>query len=216
MKLREERGFTLIELALILIIIGIIISLVLKGQDVIESSRMKKFETDVRHWRTSAWLFLERKGAFPGDGDSNGIIGDEATAVLVPGSTVILNANLINPPKANPVSAGSLNFWLYWGTNDASGTLGRKRNVMVICANNDCTQPFEGDDSGGNMKYVEFLDTVIDGARDGTVGLIRAVSTSPLLEGSGDDRTVREVSEAGTAWTSGSTVALVYYIDKNL
>lgn len=219
MKRRAERGFTLIELALILVIIGVIISIVLKGQDVIESSRMKKFETDVRHWRTSAWYFLERKGYFPGDLDNNGIIGDEATGILVPGSTVIQNSNLINPPKPNPITAGSLNFWLYWGTNNYYENPGiRKRNIMVICANNDCTQPFEDSSGGGigNIKYVEFLDSVVDGALDGTVGLVRAVSTSPLLEGTDNDRAVREVIEAGSAWTSGSTVALVYYIDKNL
>lgn len=213
--LKEEQGFSLIELALILIIIGIIISLVLKGQDVIESSRMKRFETDVRHWRTSAWLFLDRKGIFPGDEDKNGIMGDEATALRMPGSTVIQAANMINPPKANPITAGSLNFWIYWGYNGANP----KRNVMVICANNDCTLPFEDEQGLGNMKYVEFIDSVIDGEKDGTKGIARAVSVSPVLDpigGESNDRTVLSVTDLGSAWTSGTTKALVYYLDKGI
>lgn len=213
--LKEEKGFTLIELALILIIIGVIISLVLKGQDLIESSRMKRFETDVRHWRTSAWLYLDRKGIFPGDADDNGIIGDEATALLVPGSTVIQSSNLINPPKANPITAGSLNFWVYMGYNGGNP----KRNLMVICANNDCTRPFEDDKGLGNMKYVEFIDTVIDGEKNGLKGIARAVSVSPVLDpigGDSNDRTVLKVEDTGTAWTSGETKALVYYLDKGI
>jgi type II secretory pathway pseudopilin PulG len=210
--IREEKGFTLIELALILVIIGIIISIVLKGQDVVESSRMKRFESEVRHWRTSAWLYLERKGRFPGDGDDNGIIGDETTPI--PGSTVIQNANLINPPKANPVTAGSLNFWIYWGY-DGGSTGQRKLNVMVICANDSCNQAFQGNDKAGNIKYVEFIDAVVDGEIDGNDGLIRASSVTPVLDGTGDDRTVTSVGPS-SAWTADSTVAMIYYIEKHL
>lgn len=212
-RMKEEKGFTLIELAIVLIIIGVIISIVLKGQDIVESSRMKKFETEVRHWRTSAWYFLDRKGTFPGDEDRNGIIGDEATALRKPGSTAIQSANLINPPKANPVTTGSLQFWIYWGFNGAE----TKRNVMVICANNDCTRPFEDDKGVGNMKYVEFIDTVTDGSIDGTKGYARAASITPQLDpvgGDSNDRTVIAIDDPGSPWTSGETKALVYYIDK--
>ncbi|MBI4843799.1 MAG: hypothetical protein HY809_05670 [Nitrospirae bacterium] len=215
MNLREEKGFSLIELALILVIIGIIISIVLKGQDVIESSRMKRFETEVRHWRTTAWLFLERKGNFPGDTNNNGIIGDESTGVI-PGTLAIQSANLINPPKSNPLVAGSLNFWLYWGYDGAETS---KKNVMVICANDDCSLPFEGNEGAGNMKYVEFLDAVIDGQIDGNDGRVRAGSDSPVLDPAGagvsNDRTVKSVPPS-TSWTSGTTKALIYYIDQHI
>ncbi|MDO8281801.1 MAG: prepilin-type N-terminal cleavage/methylation domain-containing protein [Thermodesulfovibrionia bacterium] len=213
--LKEEKGFTLIELAIVLIIIGIIISIVLKGQDIVESSRMKKFETEVRHWKTSAWYFMDRKGIFPGDQDRNGIIGDEATALRVPGSTVIQGANLINPPKENPVKTGSLQFWIYWGYNGSEP----KRNVMVICANNDCTVPFEDDHGAGNLKYVEFIDTVTDGTIDGTKGFARAASVPPILDplgGDSNDRTVIAVTDPGSAWATGVTKALVFYVDKGV
>ncbi len=212
--IREEKGFSLIELALILVIIGIIISIVLKGQDVVESSRMKRFESEIRHWRTSAWLYLERKGTFPGDADQDGIIGNESTGVI-PGSTVIQNANLINPPKANPVSSGSLNFWIYWGYDGGGGTGSRALNVMVICANDACDVPFGGNDKSGNMKYVEFIDAVVDGEVDGTEGLVKASSVSPEFAppNTGNDRAVTSVGPPG-AWTSEATMSLIYYVEK--
>jgi len=218
MKINEKKGFSLIELALILVIIGIIVGIVLKGQDVIESSRIKRFETEVRQWRTSAWLYLERKGRFPGDSDNNGIIGDEATP-LTPGSIIILNSNLYNTPNANTMSAGSLNFWWDWGNN--GDTTEKKKNVMIICVDRDCDGTFSDKKASGNMKYVEFIDTVIDGVPDGTKGLIRAIETKPTLDppsGDTDDRTVIKVDDtAGTPyWTPGVTRAMVFYIDKRL
>lgn len=217
MKIKEKKGFTLLELALILVIIGIIIGIILKGRDVVESSRLKRFESEVRHWRTSAWVYLDRKGTFPGDSDNNGIIGDEVSPT-VPGSTVILNADLLNPPKANPITAGSLNFWLYWGNN---GNTDIKKNVMVICVSNDCEETYEGDVSSGNMKYVEFIDAVVDGTADGTTGLVRAVSTKPELDppsGDTNDRTVTKIddTEGTPGWITGETRAMVYYIDNRL
>ncbi len=217
MKIRDEKGFSLIELALILVIIGIIISIVLKGQDVIESSRMKKFETEIRHWRSSAWLFLERKGTFPGDTDNNGIMGDEATPV--PGSLQVANQNLMNAPKENPINAGSLQFWLYWGNNGGTESGGVRRNVMVICANDDCTLSFEDSGGSGNMKYVEFIDAVVDGVVDGANGLALAATTTPVLDppeaGAGNERAVTSVGDFGP-WESGLSKALVYFIDKRL
>jgi prepilin-type N-terminal cleavage/methylation domain-containing protein len=213
MNMRRENGFTLIELAIVMVIIGTIIMAMLKGRDLIETARLKKFESEVRSWRTSAWLYLERKGRFPGDGDDNGIIGDETTPV--PGSAVIQNADLINPPKANPVVVGSLSFWIYWGY-DGGGSGKRKQNVMVICASDDCESAYTDNSGTGNLEYVEFLDVVIDGVADGTDGYIRAVNTAPaLFPVNGDDRAVTSVG-AGADWTSGDSKALVYFIDDKI
>ena len=77
--LRDEKGFTLIELAIVLVIIGIILGAVLKGQDLIASARAKKFVNDAgREWEVGTWTHFDRKGRFPGDADSNGVIGEDA------------------------------------------------------------------------------------------------------------------------------------------
>ena len=39
---RNEKGFTLVELAIVLVIIGIILGAVLKGQELINSAKIKR------------------------------------------------------------------------------------------------------------------------------------------------------------------------------
>jgi len=47
-----NKGFTLIEMAIVLIIIGIIIGAVVKGKDIIKSAEQKKLYTKyVRTWQ---------------------------------------------------------------------------------------------------------------------------------------------------------------------
>ncbi|MCL4558301.1 MAG: prepilin-type N-terminal cleavage/methylation domain-containing protein, partial [Deltaproteobacteria bacterium] len=55
--MRNERGFTLIELSIVLVIIGIIIGAVLKGQDLIQNARNKKFINDVKKWEIALWAY---------------------------------------------------------------------------------------------------------------------------------------------------------------
>ncbi len=46
--LRNAKGFTLVELAIVLVIIGIILGAVLKGQELINNAKMKRAYNDVR------------------------------------------------------------------------------------------------------------------------------------------------------------------------
>jgi len=65
MKLR--RGFTLIEIAIVLVIIGLILGGVLKGQELINSARVRSM-TDQVNGITAAWFaFQDRYRALPGD-----------------------------------------------------------------------------------------------------------------------------------------------------
>ncbi|MDQ7073963.1 MAG: prepilin-type N-terminal cleavage/methylation domain-containing protein [Gammaproteobacteria bacterium] len=61
------RGFTLIEIAIVLVIIGLILGGVLKGQELINSARVRSM-TDQVNGITAAWFaFQDRYRALPGD-----------------------------------------------------------------------------------------------------------------------------------------------------
>ncbi len=72
--MRGNRGFTLVELAIVLVIIGIILGAVLKGQELINNAKVKRLQNDMRGIEALIWTFYDRYGKFPGDCDGNGLI----------------------------------------------------------------------------------------------------------------------------------------------
>lgn len=78
---RGQKGFTLIELAIVLVIIGIILGAVLKGQDLIEGAKVKRVIAFSNKWEAPIWTFYDKKGYFPGDTDAtkDGLINSFAS-----------------------------------------------------------------------------------------------------------------------------------------
>lgn len=61
------RGFTLVELAIVLTIIGLLIGAVLKGQELIDTARVTSTISDVGAIRAAAAGFKDQYGYYPGD-----------------------------------------------------------------------------------------------------------------------------------------------------
>ncbi len=64
---RNDKGFTLVELAMVLVIIGLILGVVLNGQNLITSGKTKSLLTDLREQEAAYNTFADRYGQFPGD-----------------------------------------------------------------------------------------------------------------------------------------------------
>lgn len=60
-------GFSLVELAIVLVVIGLIIGGVLKGQQLIESARLKSVFSQLNEFRLATGIFMDRFGGLPGD-----------------------------------------------------------------------------------------------------------------------------------------------------
>jgi prepilin-type N-terminal cleavage/methylation domain-containing protein len=84
---RNQSGFTLIEIAIVLVIIGLLLGGVLKGQELINSARVKNLATDFRNLPVLIYGYQDKYKALPGDdinavshvvatgnGNGNGII----------------------------------------------------------------------------------------------------------------------------------------------
>jgi len=67
MRSIKNPGFTLIELAIVLVIIGLILGLVLNGQNLITSAKKKRLISHFRELEAGFYAFYDKYGQFPGD-----------------------------------------------------------------------------------------------------------------------------------------------------
>jgi prepilin-type N-terminal cleavage/methylation domain-containing protein len=173
--MRNSKGFTLVELAVVLVIIGIIIGAVIKGQDLITNAQAKQVSSAVSSWRNLAFAYLDRNGRLPGDGSRNGIIGDALPAAPTPAETAADGTSIhqivatMSTAPANPVTVGSMSFWVYFGNvAAASGT----RNAIIICKDAACGTAFSADE----LEIIKSMDAGFDGVADAGLGQLRAAT----------------------------------------
>ncbi len=65
--MKRQQGFTLVEIAIVLVIIGLILGGILKGQELIDSARVRSISTDMNGIRTAWFAFQDRYNGLPGD-----------------------------------------------------------------------------------------------------------------------------------------------------
>jgi prepilin-type N-terminal cleavage/methylation domain-containing protein len=64
---KQQSGFTLVEIAIVLVIIGLLLGGILKGQELINSARVKNIANDFRTIPTYIYAFQDKFRALPGD-----------------------------------------------------------------------------------------------------------------------------------------------------
>ncbi len=64
---RNQKGFTLVELAIVLIIIGVIIGGILKGQGMIKNAKIRRVKTDIDGIVAAVYSYQDKYGFLPGD-----------------------------------------------------------------------------------------------------------------------------------------------------
>ena len=64
---RHQKGFTLVEIAIVLVIIGLLLGGVLKGQELINSAKVKNMANDFRNVPLYIYGYQDRFRALPGD-----------------------------------------------------------------------------------------------------------------------------------------------------
>ncbi len=65
--MNKQTGFTLIELAIVLVIIGLLLGGVLRGQELINSARVKNLTRDFQNIQVFTYGYQDRFHALPGD-----------------------------------------------------------------------------------------------------------------------------------------------------
>ena len=63
----QQSGFTLVEIAIVLVIIGLLLGGILKGQELINSAKVKNLANDFRVIPTYIYAYQDKYRALPGD-----------------------------------------------------------------------------------------------------------------------------------------------------
>ncbi|MEW5890718.1 MAG: prepilin-type N-terminal cleavage/methylation domain-containing protein [Pseudomonadota bacterium] len=189
----KQGGFTLVEIAIVLVIIGLLLGGVLKGQELINSAKVKNFANDFRTIPIFLYSYQDKFKALPGDdtratthlgagtvnGDGDGLIEGDWNTNLADAETCrfwqhVRLANLANGPTSLP-AAGACDIL---PTNADGGILGIE---AAYSGHNPYIQGMTGTyfvcTTGVLGKYVRQLDQTMDDGNT-AAGSMRAVRAS--------------------------------------
>jgi prepilin-type N-terminal cleavage/methylation domain-containing protein len=196
--MKKQTGFTLIELAIVLVIIGLLLGGVLKGQELINSAKVKNLANDFRTIPVYIYGYQDKFKALPGD--------DKAAQAHL-GDTSVLQGNGDGALGGNWFDAGANNaseayqFWrhvrlanLAPGVTDIANPDWRPTNadgnpIGIMAGTNDVNKTAMLDTAatpaaikgsyvicskGILGKYVTQLDVTMDDGNSGTGSMMAA------------------------------------------
>ncbi|WP_153115416.1 prepilin-type N-terminal cleavage/methylation domain-containing protein [Rhodocyclus tenuis] len=108
---RQQSGFTLVEIAIVLVIIGLLLGGVLKGQELINSAKVKNFATDFRNIPLFIYGYQDKFKAIPGDDKSVTTHLSAATLATSPATTTVGNGVINGNWDSTTVTDESYLFW---------------------------------------------------------------------------------------------------------
>ncbi len=175
----KQCGFTLIEIAIVLVIIGLLLGGVLKGQELINSAKVKNLASDFKNIPVYVYSYQDKYRALPGDDkDTSTHLGIASSGGanlgngVIDGSWIptdlsdesllfwqqIRSAKLVTGASTFPSNAAGIQAYL--PTNAMGGTVGIQggstpsitglKGSNIICS------------SGIPGKYVSQLDSALD------------------------------------------------------
>jgi prepilin-type N-terminal cleavage/methylation domain-containing protein len=106
---RNQSGFTLIEIAIVLVIIGLLLGGVLKGQELINSAKVKNLANDFKNVPLFIYGYQDKFRALPGDdSNANTHVGGTNAA---PGGTLLGNGTLNGTWDSVTATDETVAFW---------------------------------------------------------------------------------------------------------
>ena len=110
---RNQSGFTLIEIAIVLVIIGLLLGGVLKGQELINSAKVKNLSADFKNTPVFIYGYQDKFKALPGD-DANvatHVTGGTACTPAAAGLCAPGNGIIDGAWNATAITSESFVFW---------------------------------------------------------------------------------------------------------
>ncbi|MCC6173035.1 MAG: prepilin-type N-terminal cleavage/methylation domain-containing protein [Gammaproteobacteria bacterium] len=206
----SQAGFTLVEIAVVLVIIGLLLGAILKGQELVENSRVKNATNDFNSIKAASYGYLDRYKSLPGDDGPVGTLqgrGSSWTPITVGG-----NRDGVVGAGANPFAAPGGEHLGFWQHLRAAGFL--TGNAADTGAAALAKNAF------GGITGVASLTTQLNNFNSRVVcmsqvpGKAATALDNQLDDGQPGSGTVRSTLQAGVGNTAPGAVAATYSEDQ--
>ncbi|MGE5616602.1 MAG: prepilin-type N-terminal cleavage/methylation domain-containing protein [Bacillota bacterium] len=194
---RQQSGFTLVEIAIVLVIIGLLLGGILKGQELINSAKVKNLANDFRVIPTYIYAYQDKFKALPGDDPNVTTHVTGATLATTPAASQgngVINGNWNSTTNTDE----SRLFWqhvrlanlaagptdptdpTYAPSNAVGGTIGISSATAAQLQISGMSGTYQICSSGILGKFVKQLDIQMDDGKTET-GSMRAVADGAAL-----------------------------------
>lgn len=190
----KQMGFTLVEIAIVLVIIGLLLGGVLKGQELINSAKVKNLANDFRSISSFVYAYQDRFRALPGDDPNvaNHVAG--GTAATTPAAS-LANARINGNWNSVTTTDESYLFWqhvrlagLATGTpvigaadyiprNAEGGAIGVTGDPILTAPATPWTANFYVCSTGIQGRFARQIDTTLDDGNTAT-GTVRVIANA--------------------------------------
>ncbi len=208
---KQQSGFTLVEIAIVLVIIGLLLGGVLKGQELINSAKVKNLANDFRTIPIFIYGYQDKFKRLPGDDDAaKGTRFSEQLKASATGQTQ-MNGVIEGEWKSSDVASENVLFWQHVrGVGLASGSTDFTDSTTASLPTNaeggrigiQMTPPISGlsgtyyvCSENINTKLAQQLDTTVDDGKPDS-GTMRGQATFDSTKG-GD-----------SAWPASGTLVM--------
>ena len=202
--MNKQAGFTLIELAIVLVIIGLLLGGVLRGQELINSAKVKNMARDFQNVQVYIYGYQDKFKALPGDDAAadKHLTGGTLAATVANRGNGIINGVWDKPADGDESC-------VFWQHVRLAGLA--PGSTLVSCAAANTYQPRNADGGIiGVQSVTGFTDTNvlptaggISGAyvvcSDGILGKFAKQLDTTLDDGVGDTGSVRVQVQGGAA-----------------
>ena len=195
----QQSGFTLVEIAIVLVIIGLLLGGILKGQELINSAKVKNLANDFRVIPTYIYAFQDKFKSLPGDdsaatshmsacaapcqnGNGNGVINGNWNSLTATDESwqFWAHVRLANLAAGPTTWAGTVISDPYVPKNAVGGVIGISSATAATTQITGMTGTYQVCSAGVLGKFAKQLDVQMDDGNTAT-GSMRVVADGAAI-----------------------------------